>query len=358
MDSGREKNLVRIKVSNKKAIRRKRRQNIISFIVLFASLGCICGGVYFGSKMLFRYMDETEAENGLSNVRSAVIGGYADMPDDASDLIRQLMEERDAEARLRAQEQGVPMEEPEEQIEVSEEYLARLTRRIDFKALQSINRQADRWLWVPGTNIDYYVIYEAKEGIYEYLWKDIHGNENGTGSVLTPHVPGNRDDAHLLLFGHHMSRRDLMFSNLFDWRDKSYAMANPYVMMYYPDHSECWKVWTCANVQGSSKIYKVPYDIGSKKYAKMLKYTASMGDYELVPTPDRNTRTLYLSTCDTNMGDNDTRFILVCVPDIFYYYDTQTLSRGPLVEEDEGETFDISGESSVLEYDESELEFD
>ena len=305
-------------------IKRQKRRDRITLLILLSALLSMCVGLFFGFKVIKEYMDEQRAERNLENVRESMDGGMALLPDGADDRIRKLLAD-----------QNVVAESTEDPIEVSEEYLARLQRRVDFDSLLAINPDADSWLWIPDTNVDYYVMHEQKTDVYEYLWKDIYHQSNGTGSLLRVHVPADQDDAHLLIFGHRMSRRDLMFANLVDWRDEEFAKTHQYVMMYYPDHSECWKVWTASNVQGTSDVYKVPFELGSQKYQNLLDYTAQLGSYQLVPQPNKNTRTLYLSTCDKAMGNQDTRFIVVCVPDIFYYYDTQTLSRGPLVVEEE-----------------------
>ena len=308
-------------------IRRQKRRNRITLLILISALLTMCVGLFFGFQMLKEYIDEQTAEKNLESVRDSMDGGTALLPDNADEMIRKLLAGNQSSPEVVVEE--------EDPIEVSDEYLARLQRRIDFASLMAINSDADSWLWIPDTNVDYYVMHEQKTDVYEYLWKDIYHEQNGTGSLLRVHVPADQDDAHLLIFGHRMSRRDLMFSNLTDWRDEEFAKSHQYVMMYYPDHSECWKVWTACNVQATSDIYKVPFELGSEKYQAMLDETARLGFYQLFSQPDNNTRTLYLSTCDKSMGNQDTRFIVVCVPDIFYYYDTQKLSRGPLVVEEQ-----------------------
>ena len=292
-------------------LKKQKRQNRITSVILFFAGLSICVGLFFGYRVLHQYLIENAAEQGLQDIKSSVNGGRAILPDDAMDILRKLYGDKAIKV-------------------FDAEYLDRLSRRIDFDELLSINPDASRWLWIPDTNIDYYVMQEPKTSVYSYLWKDIYRRENGTGSLLTPHVPGEQDDAHLLIFGHRMYRRDLMFTNLTDWRNKSFAEEHPYVMLYYPDHSECWHVWMACNAQGTSDIYKIPFKLESEEYANMLNYTKSLGTYELTNTPDSSMRTLYLSTCDKSMGDVETRFIVVCVPGLCYYYDSQTFSIGPM----------------------------
>lgn len=308
-------------VREAQARKKRRKMDKVTLLVLIGALCAMAGGLFFGGRVLFKYIEQKKAEDALTAMRDQTDGGLAELPDNAADLIRKLLADSDEPSAV----------EEEEPIEVSDEYLARLQRKIDFDTLLAESPDATRWLWVPGSdNIDYYVMQERAEGIYKYIWADLHGWANGTGSLLTPYVPGDKDTAHLLIFGHRMSRRDSMFSNLVDWRVKEKAEANQYVMLYYPDHSECWKIWTAENAQGTGIVYHIPYDLGSKKYQELIDTLDQNGLYHMMDKPSADTRLLILSTCDKTMGDSDTRFIVVCVPDIFYYYDTQTLSRGPL----------------------------
>ena len=336
-------------------IQRAKRKNRITLLILILALAAIVAGLGFVYTMWKEYTEEETAHHEIIDIRNLVAdpGARVEMddtdliplPTNAESLIYNALGANNKfkvlsdgtyvkQSVLPVRTQAVEQEE-EDPIEIDDEYLDRLMRAIDFTTLKNINSDVLCWLWIPDTNIDYYVMQEQgeKEGVFEYIWKDIYHKKSGVGSLLSVHVPGDMEDAHLLIFGHHMKRRDVMFSNLLDWREKSFAEQHPYIFVYYPDHAECWKVWTCANAQGDSIIYDVPYILGSEGYQEMLDVTLSLGYYELAERPDNNTKTLYLSTCDKLTDNKDRRLVLVGVPDIFYYYDTGTLTRGPLQEE-------------------------
>jgi hypothetical protein len=71
-----------------------------------------------------------------------------------------------------------------------------LLRRIDFDELQSINPDVQRWIYVPNTNIDYYVMQEQTVNETYYLWRDINKSRSSWGSILNPAEPMDFDDAH------------------------------------------------------------------------------------------------------------------------------------------------------------------
>ena len=221
------------------------------------------------------------------------------------------------------------VEEPEEPVEGFDE---NLLRRIDFASLQAINADATRWMYVPGTAIDSYVLQEQTVGHYEYDLKSIYRRYNGCGSFLVP-APvrddeGNAyDDAHTLILGHRMNsyNGEWQFSNLpTRWGTLSGANEHPYVYIYYGDHSERWRVWAGVDAWESDIIYDIPYTLGSDKYQGLLDHIASIARYQAVSEPDAETRTLVLSTCNRPNGGALMRFALVLVPDAEYYYDSQT----------------------------------
>lgn len=196
-----------------------------------------------------------------------------------------------------------------------------LLRRIDFTELQSINTDATRWVYIPDTNIDYYVMQEQTVGEYYYLWRDIHKKQSSWGSILTPKEPMNMEDAHLLLFGHHMRDKTVAFSSLNLYNDQSYGEGHPYVYLYYPDRSERWKLWAVCNSNSSDMIYEIPYTLGSDAYQSLIHNIDSIKTYGLGEVPDNTTQTLVLSTCRGSQGGSPLRFYIVCVLDDVYYYE-------------------------------------
>ena len=342
------------KIAQAKAarIQRAKRKNRVTLVILIFALLAIAGGIYFGYTVAKEYIVEESAHGDMADIRDLVADTDSRRSVDTTSTIllpgnaeSAIYSALGASNKFKVLSDGSYVKQPvgqiekpvsqveEEPIEIDDDYMDKLLRAVDFQALKGINPDCRCWLWIPDTNIDYYVMQEQETDVFEYIWKDIYHKKSGVGSLLAVHVPGDMEDAHLLIFGHHMKRRDVMFSNLLDWRNKSFAEQHPYIFVYYPDHAECWKVWTCANVQGDSIIYDVPYILGSDGYQEMLDETLNLGFYELAERPDKNTKTLYLSTCDKLTDNKDRRLILVGVPDVFYWYDTNTLTRGPIPEE-------------------------
>lgn len=207
---------------------------------------------------------------------------------------------------------------------------ANLLRRIDFASLQSVNTDATRWMSVPGTAIDSYVLQEQQVGRYRYDLTNIYGRYNGSGSFLVPAATrddaGNLpDDAHTLILGHRMNsyNGEWQFSELpTRWASAEGASAHPYVYIYHGDRAERWRVWAGMDAYASDEIYDIPYELGSEDYGEMLGHVRSSARYLVGDAPDKDTRTLFLSTCNRPNGGALMRFALVLVPDATYFYDT------------------------------------
>lgn len=204
---------------------------------------------------------------------------------------------------------------------------ANFLRVFDFEQLQAINTDASRWVYIPDTPIDAYVLQEQTVGEYYYLYKDIYREYSSIGSFLTPKIPMDADDAHLLIFGHTFSaNKDLAFGSLkIHYADAAIAEMHPYVYVYYPDRVERWQVWAACDAHAYDAVYDLPYAIGSGEYADMISDMEVKSRYQLCDKPDRWTQTLFLSTCNGRRGGSNVRLVIACVPDIVYYYDTKSV---------------------------------
>lgn len=208
-----------------------------------------------------------------------------------------------------------------------------LLRKIDFDELQSINPDAERWIYIPDTHIDYYVMQEQTVDETFYLYRDIYKESSSWGSILNPKEPMDFDDAHLLFFGHKMANREVGFGCLRNCYSTAEDAENyKYIYVYYPDRAERWVVWTAIRGDENDMVYDIPYQIDTDKYQELIDDLQSKGMYELVETPTKDTYTIVLSTCNGPYGGSPARFQVVAVPEACYYYKTKTLEKGKYYE--------------------------
>ena len=282
-------------------------------LIILMALLFLCS-LYFLGSYLWEEWTLHENEKVTDEIRTVVIP-----PEIPDDLETATEEERAYVTELQSIADGI---DGEEEIDLN------LLREVDFDELLSINSQATRWIYIPDTNIDYYVMQEKKVGTYKYLWLDINGKRNHMGSCLTPAIPGDEEDAHLLIFGHNLRySASLMLSDLIKYRDADYFDTRPYVYLYHPGYSERYKVYAICDLTGTDMVYEVPYLLGSEDYATLLTHMADhvkQSRPELAPT--EWDRTLMLSSCNRVIHRNG-RNVLVCVPDLRYDYETKTLTH-------------------------------
>lgn len=240
---------------------------------------------------------------------------------------------------------------------VTEGFDTNLLRIVDFDSLTSINSAATRWIYVPGTGIDSYVMQESTVGVYAYSNADIYGNYTAGGSYLVPAdvTDSNGEvvtDDRLLILGHRMSgfSGEWMFSHLPNrWGTISGAQEYPYIYLYYEDRAERWAIWAVADAWATDMIYYMPYSLGTDTYQELIDHVVSLSRYETMETPDSETPLLMLSTCNRDTGSADLRFVVACVPSAVYYYDTSTY-----VEYDDAVDFGIWLDSTAIEVEEEE----
>lgn len=76
---------------------------------------------------------------------------------------------------------------------------------IDFERLQADNPDVIGWIRIPGTDVDYPILFSPEKDYY--LYKDINGNYSGSGSIFADYE-NSRDlnaDDHVVIYGHHMN---------------------------------------------------------------------------------------------------------------------------------------------------------
>lgn len=228
------------------------------------------------------------------------------------------------------------------------EWVDGMDRRIDFDYLHSINPDICAWLYMPNPYVDLPVLQEQEVGSTYYLNHSYTGAWSSNGSLLTPKIPGDMDDAHKLIFGHNMGRwKSVMFSALpRNFCYQSFAAENPYIYLYYPDRVERWVIWAAADAWSTDMIYDIPYTLGSDGYEELLAHIDENKNYYINERPDKDTRITVLSTC-TGSGGSNTRFYLAYKPDAVKYYDQPETSETDTSQADSNDSEDSSSETTA-----------
>lgn len=194
-------------------------------------------------------------------------------------------------------------------------------RQVDIQGLMNRNSQASRWIYVPDTSLDNYVIQESKSGKFEYLSKTIDNKYSYAGSLLVPKTPLDYVDARLMIFGHNITssftKNGLgIISKLYN--NKTNATANKYIYIYEDGVTTEYEVWAAVSGKSSNSVYDIPVVPYSDEYQLILDDVAKRASYTLGDSPTSSDETLILSTC-RGVSGGSSRFYVVAKPTRRYY---------------------------------------
>lgn len=178
-------------------------------------------------------------------------------------------------------------------------------RDINWDKLMEINEDIIGWIYIPKTNIDYPILQEPEEGKSFYLDHDYAKRYNVNGSILTHKLPEDREDAHIVLFGHHMMDQTFMFSSL----NKYYKNAESaekykycYIYKYNKETKVCvaqkWEIWMTDNISNYDDVFRTPYEIASDEYDALIKHMVSGANFVTKTEMTKDDKMLVLATCD------------------------------------------------------------
>ena len=138
----------------------------------------------------------------------------------ARDLLR-ARRERAAYAALASQvRQLAEREEPASEVDSSSQQEEAPGRLQAYQALAEENPDLIGWVSIPGTGVDYPVLYTPQDPEY-YLRRDFYGEYAVSGSIFAGEgwTPGG---AHTILYGHNMDDGS-MFAALLDYQEEDFA---------------------------------------------------------------------------------------------------------------------------------------
>ncbi len=118
------------------------------------------------------------------------------------------------------------------------------------------NEDMAAWLVVPGTNIDYPVMWTPFDENY-YLYKDFNEKENANGClILDTDSSLNPLTTNLIIHGHNM-KSGAMFGNLTDYEDEEYYNNHKQIILYTRDCQKNYEIIAVFR----SQVYKKTDDV-------------------------------------------------------------------------------------------------
>lgn len=169
---------------------------------------------------------------------------------------------------------------------------------IDFAGLQALNPDIAAWIRIPGTNVDYPVMFRAEDSGY-YLTHTTEGKRAKVGAIHLDGASAGTESRNLIIYGHDLLDGS-MFSSLHRYESKRFYEEHPYVYLYLPDGSI--RQYRIASVilieRADTSLYMVDFcdDETAQTYYDMLLERSIYYTGTRV-TASEEKQTILLSTC-------------------------------------------------------------
>lgn len=185
----------------------------------------------------------------------------------------------------------------------------------NWDELHKINKEIVAWLEIPGTDyIDYPVLSHDGDDINNqyYLYRDVHGNYSGYGSLFIDYrSKGGVDAKNVIVHGHHMQNGQ-MFQNLMNYGTYSgnldFYKEHPILYFDTPEGDVDWKIisiYKTNTLDGHGDYFD--YLTGSfNSDAEFMNYVYLIRERSLIDCPvdvNEDDQLISLSTCSYEFSE-------------------------------------------------------
>lgn len=187
-----------------------------------------------------------------------------------------------------------------------------LNRKIDFEKLKEVNPDIYGWLYVPDTQIDDPILIGKTDS--EYLYKDFRGEKSTLGAIFGfSDTAKDFSDAHLCLFGHNMSSRQ-MFGDLKKYRKEQFLKEHSEVYVYTPYGVKQYEVVSVYDCEKTDYTFQHKMQFGSEEFISLCEQIQERNVIEGTAQLDllQSNQILTLVSC-SNYQETSSRFTVNCV---------------------------------------------
>ena len=170
------------------------------------------------------------------------------------------------------------------------------------------------WLNIPGTNIDYPVMWTPRDEDF-YLYKDFNGKKNSNGSlILDTDSCLDPLSTNLIIHGHNM-KSGAMFGNLTDYEDPDYYEEHKNIILHTKECQRNYEVIAVFRSQvfrksdNVFKFYKFFQADTEEEFDDFYRNIKEMSIYDTGVTAQFGDHFITLSTCVYHVENG--RFVVV-----------------------------------------------
>lgn len=264
---------------------------------------CLLGA---GILLLERQQEDRRQEELLDNYRNTSENPVLSEVDTNS------TETAEAEQTVTGDFEANPSLSPEAETTDSAATIVRIPN--PYKESFLANEDMAGWLVIPGTNIDYPVMWTPRDENY-YLYRDFDHSENQNGSlILDTDSNLNPLTTNLIIHGHNM-RSGAMFGNLTDYENKDFYKDHKIITLYTEECQRNYEVIATFRSQVYRKsdqvfkFYKFFQANTREEFDDFYNNIKEMAQYDTGVTAEYGDRFITLSTCVYHVENG--RFVVV-----------------------------------------------
>ncbi len=174
---------------------------------------------------------------------------------------------------------------------------------VDFDYLKSVNPDVVAWIRIPGLDMSYPVVQGTDNSYYLSHTFEKQSFANGSVFMDCSNSP-DFSDMDTVIYGHNL-RSGKMFGVLHKYESKETWEENPYFIIYTPDGTYRYDIFSVWNMTGSTmKIYRDP----SEEYGEYITWHKRNSMYDTGVGVNATDRTVILYTCTS--VDRGYRFVV------------------------------------------------
>ena len=211
---------------------------------------------------------------------------------------------------------AAPETVPPPQEERSTQALSPTLPDAGLAALREANPDCLYWLTVPGTVIDYPVMFHPQEKDY-YLRRDFCGNESGAGTLYLDEDCDPEWGDNLIIYGHHM-KNGSMFAALEDYKSRDFWETHRCITLRTGQGTEHYRVLAAFTTEVHTGNDFAYYDFtvtgDPEEYGEFVRECRARSFYETGETAVYGRRLLTLSTCEYSRKNGRMVVVAVRVP--------------------------------------------
>lgn len=223
-------------------------RKLISTALIIAAVGClIAAGI-----LLFHYMAEDKQANSQLDALRPTAADTQLSDISAGTSSPEMTPEKNTDNSTVSMESS--MESSPEDLTPTTETVSLIPNPYAESFLA--NEDMAGWLVIPGTNVDYPIMWTPGDENY-YLYRDFEENNNANGSLILDTDSSLKPlTTNLIIHGHNM-KSGAMFGNLMDYEDEDYYKEHSQILLYT---EECLRNYEIIAVF-RSQVYKKTDDV-------------------------------------------------------------------------------------------------